>query len=392
MKKVKVSVVKLADYENERVYEALKTSLALLGGLEKILKPRSKVFVKINHLSPPSQGDRGIVTHPAFTKEVLRLLKEWDLEITVGDDIQSRKEDGFLISGYRQVCKELGIRLVNLKETGFREVDCQGRVLKKTYISPLLLEADFILNLPKLKTHSFTIFTGSIKNMFGIIPYGLRLKYHRQYISNEVFSQMLVDIFSCVMPHLTIMDGVVAMEGEGPAAGNLKRVGVVLASQDAVALDAVATKIVGYDPMDIYTTFYAHERGLGMGKTENIEIVGEKIHDVEVRNFKHSAIVFSFFRKKIPSFLYAYLQNQLTLIPKVSRNKCTACLECIDICPKGAAKLHKDLAWIDKGSCIHCMCCHEVCRYQAIKLRQRPLGKVIKRIAAVYRKVKSAST
>ena len=392
MRGAKVSIVRIANYKSEGIYEALKRSLSFLGGLKKIIKPKSKVFVKINHLSPPSPPERNIVTHPAFTKEVLRLLMELDLEITVGDDIESKGKDGFLISGYRQVCNYLGIRLVNLKEIGFREVDCNGQILKKVYISPLLLEADFILNLPKLKTHSFTVFTGAVKNMFGIIPSGLRLNYHSQYIRNDVFSQMLVDVFSCAPPHLSIMDGIVAMEGEGPSAGNAKRVGLILASQDAVALDAVTSKIVGFNPMNICTTQNAHERGLGIGKIEKIEIAGEKIRDVEVKDFKHSALAIGFIRRKVPSIFCAYFQSQLVLIPEVSKDKCTACLECIDICPKGAAKLDEDLVWIDKNICIHCMCCHEVCRFQAIKLKQKPVGRIVKKASDLYRKLMSMVT
>lgn len=386
MKKTKVSLVKLKDYKSENVNSAVRKSLGLLGGLENILKPRTKVFVKINHLSPASPPERAIITHPDFTKEVLRFLKEVDLKITVGDDIQSEQKDGFIVSGYRQLCDELGVRLVNLKEMGFKEVHCRGQVLKKIYISPLLLESDYILNLPKLKTHSFSIFTGAIKNMFGIIPYGLRLKYHRQYARNEIFSQMLVDIFSCAPPHLNIMDAVVAMEGEGPSAGNPITLGLIIASEDAVALDAVASKIAGFNPMDIYTTENAHLRGLGTGIIEELEIIGEKIRDVEVKNFKHSAIAIGFLRRKIPSFLYAYIQEQLTLTPEVIRDKCTDCMQCIEICPRGAAKHAKDSAWIDESFCIHCMCCHEVCRFLAIRLKQRPIGRLIRAIQSLSRR------
>ena len=389
MKKAKVAVVKVSDYKSEEISAGLKKALALIGGLEKIIKPRSKVFVKINHLSPSSPPDRGIVTHPAFTKEVLRLLKEFDLEITVGDDIYSRRQDGFLKTGYREVCEELGVRLVNLKEIGFREIDCNGRLLRKAYVSPLVLESDYVLNLPKLKTHSFTMFTGAVKNMFGIIPQGLRLDYHRTYVRNDVFCQMLIDIFSCAPPQLTIMDGVAAMEGEGPSGGNVKKVGLIFASQDAVAVDAVATKIVGFNPLDIYTTFHAQERGLGIGLIENIEVVGETIQEVQIKDFKQSAVAINLLRRKIPSFLYAYLQAQLRLIPEVLPEKCTACLECVEICPVQAAQPAQDSAWIDKNLCIHCMCCHEVCQFKAIRLKQLPIGRVIRTLGSLYRKLKS---
>jgi ferredoxin len=295
-----------------------------------------------------------------------------------------------LLSGYRELCQELDIRLLNLKEMGFREVRCQGKVLRKTYISRLVLDADFILNLPKLKTHSFTMYTGAIKNFFGVIPHGLRHQYHRHFQRNDIFSEMLVDIFSCVRPHLTIMDAVAAMEGEGPSAGNIKKVGLILASCDAVALDAIATFLIGLNPLDVPTTRSAQERSLGKGKISEIEVLGENLDEVRVKNFKHSAVAVSLLQRKIPSFLYAILQDQLTLIPEVSRKKCTACGECVKICPIFAARFQGGVAGIEKKRCIHCMCCHEVCQDAAIKLKQRPLGRFIRVVSALVKKIQSA--
>ncbi len=386
MLKTKVSIVKASNYESRNIYQALKKSLYLLGGLEKMIKPGMRVFVKINHLSS-SPPEKAVVTNPGFARQLLKILKEHRAEITVGDDIYSEKSDGFIVSGYRQMCEEMDVRLVNLKEIGFKEVDCRGEVLEKVYISPLVLESDLVINLPKLKTHSFTIFTGAVKNMFGAIPHGLRLNYHRLYSQLEVFSQMLVDIFSCAPPQLTIMDAVIAMEGEGPSAGHPRKVGLILASRDSVALDAVASKIIGFNPLDIFTTYYAHQRGLGTGKIKEIEILGEKINTVEVRDFKHSAIALGFLRRKLPAFLYAYLQDQLTLIPEVKSKECTECLDCVRICPTGAAQHVSGSAWIDQLLCIHCMCCHEVCHYRAVKLKMKPIGYVLRKLVSLFQKI-----
>jgi len=386
MPKTKVSIVKASNYESRNIYQALKKSLDLLGGLEKMIKPGMRVFVKINHLSS-SPPEKAVNTNPDFARQLLKILKEHRVEITMGDDIYSEKSDGFIVSGYRQMCDELGVRLVNLKEIGFKEIDCSGEVLDKVYISPLVLESDLVINLPKLKTHSFTIFTGAVKNMFGAIPHGRRLNYHRLYSRLEVFSQMLVDIFSCAPPQLTIMDAVIGMEGEGPSAGHPRKVGLILSSRDGVALDAVASKIVGFNPLDIFTTYYAHQRGLGTGKIEEIEILGEKINAVEVRDFKHSAIALGFLRRKLPAFLYAYLQDQLTLIPEIKSKECTECLDCVRICPTGAAKHVPGSAWIDQPLCIHCMCCHEICRYRAVKLKMKPIGYVLRKLVSFYQKI-----
>jgi ferredoxin len=198
---------------------------------------------------------------------------------------------------------------------------------------------------------------------------------------------MLVDIFSCAPPQLHIMDAIYAMEGEGPAAGSPKKVGLILAGTDAVALDAVATKITGLDPMTILTTKHAAERGLGTAQIERIEIHGEKIQDVAVHDFKQSAIAGGLIRKKIPAFLHGFIQWQLVLMPRVLPKKCTACRECVDACPTGAARMVGDKARIDDSLCIHCMCCHEVCRFHAIKLRQKPLGQIFRKLASTYKKI-----
>lgn len=389
MHKARVSLVKASDYKSKEIHAALRGCLDYLGGLMAFIKPRSKVFIKINHLSPTTPPEKAVVTHPLFTKEVIRLLKDLECEITVGDDVQSKEQDSFLVSGYRQLCTEMGIRLVNLKEIGFRKIKCEGQALKEIFISPLVLESDFIINLPKLKTHSFTAYTGAVKNMFGTIPYGLRLAYHLQFHLPDRFSDMLVDIFSCARPHLNIMDGIIAMEGEGPGAGKPRKVGVILASSDALALDTVATKITGFNPLDIYTNQAAHERGLGIGNIEEIDIIGETIRDVEVLDFEHSAIAVGLLRRKIPQFLYAYLQSKLALIPEVSKNKCTVCMECVNICPRGAIKLIQGKPRINNSLCINCMCCHESCGFQAIKLKQQFLGRTIRGGYSIYKRVMS---
>jgi uncharacterized protein (DUF362 family)/Pyruvate/2-oxoacid:ferredoxin oxidoreductase delta subunit len=389
VKDVKVSVRKIQDYQSFEMRQALTHILSLLGGIENIIKPGSRVFIKINHLSPPSRPEEAIVTHPALTREVLLLLKEIGCALTVGDDIQSKREDGFLRSGYRTLCNELGIPLLNLKEKGFRRVDFEGRVLERAYISPVVLDSDFIVNLPKLKTHSFTMFTGAIKNMYGIIPPGLRSRFHRQFFKNEVFSQMLVDIFSCAPPHLNIMDAIVAMEGEGPSAGRPKKVNLVLASLDAVALDAVASKIIDLDPLQVLTTRYADERGLGIGQLEKIAIIGERMQDIQIKDFKQSSIALGLIQKRLPAFLHAFFQDQLILLPQIISKRCTACWECVDICPVGAAQKQDDVAKIDASLCIHCMCCHEVCRFHAVKLKQKFFGRAVRGVTKTYKKVLS---
>ncbi|GAI58779.1 unnamed protein product, partial [marine sediment metagenome] len=231
--------------------------------------------------------------------------------------------DGFQVSGFRQMCQRAGVRLTNLREAGFVETVCNGHFLEKVYLSKISLDADVIINLPKLKTHSLCVFTGGVKNMYGNIPSGLRQKFHAEYMKSEDFSQVLTDIFSAIRPQLTIMDGIIAMEGDGPAAGSLRRLGVILASQDTVAVDAVATKIIGLNPMDIHTTRYSDERGLGIGNLQNIEVIGERIDDVMVADFKPPAGVTNALARRMPRVLPRFILDQLSIKPSVIEHRCT---------------------------------------------------------------------
>jgi uncharacterized Fe-S center protein len=157
-----------------------------------------------------------------------------------------------------------------------------------------------------------------------------------------------------------------------------------------VALDAVATKLTGLNPMHIHTTKNAADRGLGIAQLSAIEILGERIQEIEVKDFKQSAIAVGLIRKKVPAFMHAFIQHQLVLIPRVLQKKCTACEECINICPKEAVQMQKGIARIVKSRCIRCMCCHEVCRFHAIKLGQKFFGRIVRGMTTAYKKVMAA--
>jgi uncharacterized protein (DUF362 family)/Pyruvate/2-oxoacid:ferredoxin oxidoreductase delta subunit len=388
-KGARVAVVRCPAYETVVLSGAVRRSLELVGGLGSFLDAGTKVFVKINHLSPHAPPDRAICTHPMFVREVLRVLLEWDVRVTVGDDVNFGRGDEFLITGFRQVCAELGVPLTNLREDGFAKIPLRGEVLKSVYVARPVLEADLVLNLPKLKTHSFTVFTGAVKNIYGVIPYGLRLDGHRRFLGNNLFSRMLVDVFSAVPRQLTIMDSVIGMEGEGPSSGVPKKIGLIISGADGVAVDAVATRIAGLNPLHVFTTSEAHSRNLGLGDLRRIEVVGEKPEDVEVGNFRRSLAATGLFRHWLPSFFYSYVSGELILTPEVVPAKCTGCLECLKICPAKTISLVRDKARIEEARCLHCLCCHEVCVHRSIRLKQHPLGRTLRGGSNSYRVIKN---
>ena len=384
---VRVALVRCPDYDDRNVGPAVDRALGLLGGWEAFVPRRARVFVKINHLSPPSPPGQGIITHPAVAAAVIARLKEFEAEVIVGDDIQSPETDGFSVSGYREVCRRLGVGLINLKEDGFREVGLQGARLRSVYFARQALDSDLIVNLPKLKTHAFTAFTGAVKNMFGCIPYGARLEAHRRFPRQDDFSEMLADLYAHRPPRLTVMDGIVAMEGEGPAGGPLRKVGLLLAGGDGVAVDAVAARLIGFKPGEVLTTAFAQDRGAGVGDPAGIEVVGERPENAAPAVFKHSALAMGLLRKKLPQAIYAFISGQLVLIPEIVPVPCTGCWECVKICPTGAARREGSKARISGPDCIHCMCCHEVCRFQAVRTRSTPLGRWIKAGGKIARRL-----
>lgn len=389
--KATVSIVRVHHYDCTTVYEAVKKGVELIGGLDGLIKPNSRVFVKVNHLPPPSAPEKGIVTHPLFTEAVLRLLKAFSANLTVGDDIVSYGTDGFLISGFQQMCHRAGVRLVNVREGGFLEVHCNGYFLDKVYLSKIALDADVIVNLPKLKTHSLTVLTGGVKNMYGTIPSGLRIRFHGEYAKKEDFGQVLTDVFSAIRPQLTIMDGIVAMEGEGPASGGLRRLGVVLASQDAVAVDAVVARMVGLNPLDIHTTRYCDQRGLGVGSLDSIRVVGEQMKSVAVPDFRLPVSATNLVIRRAPGFLPRLVTRHLCVRPQVIENQCTGCGECEKTCPVGAISVASKTARINPSLCIQCMCCHEACRFNAIVPTRSIVGTAVHLLAIIVNKLRALS-
>lgn len=368
------SVVVLArarDYKLPELRTAVGKALSLLGGLERFIPKGAKVFVKVNLLPPPSPPERAIITHPVFTEAVLSLLREVTPHIVVGDDVHNPQS--FELGGYTEMCRRLGVELLNLRERGFEEVQLNGSALRSVFLAKAVREAEAVVNLPKLKTHALTTFTGAVKNLYGVIPAGLRTRFHGEHPKPQAFAQVLVDIFSAVRPTLTVMDGIVAMEGAGPANGTPRTLGLIIASPDAVAVDAVAQAIIGLAPLRVWTTRLAHERGLGTGDLREIEILGERLEDVRARDFRLPPAAGELVGRFGP--LTRWATRHLQAQPKVVQARCVSCGACVRACPTGAAQFREKKAWIDKKKCIRCMCCHEACRYDAIALKLDPFGR-----------------
>jgi uncharacterized protein (DUF362 family)/NAD-dependent dihydropyrimidine dehydrogenase PreA subunit len=336
------------------------------------VKSGNQVLLKVNLLS----AGEGVHTHPSVARAVIKLVKEAggvpivaDTPGVVhgGNEVVTAMTD----SGLQALAEEAGVEAFQFEVKGFVEVPVpRGKKLSSIYAAKTALEADIVISLPKLKTHGLTLFTGAVKNMFGVVPPRTRSEAHALGRCED-FSEALVDIYSVVRPRLSIMDGIVGMEGEGPAHGELRPVGVILASDDGVALDAVASRVAGFEPIKIHTTRLATERGLGNGDLSLIKVLGEKVEDVAV-TFKRPPS----WQSNIPSWLFGFMNRFLYVLPQVDVERCVQCGVCEASCPVGALRLNP-YPTFDREMCIECYCCHELCPEGAIILERSWLSRVM---------------
>ncbi len=369
---VKVSIVKCENYEHQKVKKALLHSLELIGGLESIVKPGDNVLLKVNVIGGFSP-ERAATTHPAVVGAMIEIVREAGGVPWVGDSsgAYGYTARSLEISGINKACEEYGGKLINFESTGTYPVNINGKILTALNIAKPVIDCDLLVSLPKMKTHQLTKYTGAVKNFFGVIPGPGKAAIHRQAPTEESLSHAVVDIYSVLKPGLAVMDGIVGMEGEGATNGTPVASGVIISSVDCVALDVVASEVMGFSHRDILTTRIAYERGLGVGEFEKIEVLGEQVSDIRL-DFKKSKYLYYRLPKFLRNFVFKYLEDASKV--EISEEACKKCKICFNSCPASAITLEPH-PLIDREKCIKCYCCHELCRNGAVKLRTSYLGR-----------------
>jgi uncharacterized protein (DUF362 family)/NAD-dependent dihydropyrimidine dehydrogenase PreA subunit len=364
---VDVSVVKCVSYDN--CEPCVKRSIDLLGGIESIVKPKDRVLLKVNLLLP-ARAEAAITTHPKIVEAMIKLVKSQGGEPWVGDSSGGRGKtaEAFEISGIKAVCEKHNVKMMNFDLEGVHKIEIpKGKILNELYVAKALFEADLVVCMPKLKTHALTLYTGAIKNMYGTVPGGKKALIHAITSSDsEKFAEALVDIYSEIPLHLTLMDGIVGMEGLGPNHGKPKKSNVLIASKGALELDAVSSALMGFDPKDIPTLKNAAGRGLGTIDLNKISILGERLDNVQM-DFKKPKRIY-----KGLMFLPSFVRNLFLETPKLpfpNKAGCNQCKECEENCPVDAIKV-TDAPVFDHQKCIRCYCCHELCPKDGIKLKK----------------------
>ena len=375
-----VSIKKTESYILKDVKKNIENSLKEIGGIKSIIKKTDSVLLKPNLLTARKPEDC-VTTHPIVIEAVILILKEYGIKkIALGDSPALDSMFKVLkISGIEDVCKKHNIEIIEFKDEK-KLVNKNNKVVKQFYLAKKAFEFNKIINLPKMKTHSFTIFTGSVKNLFGLVPGKSKLVFHAKHMDPLDFCDMLLDLNNIANPCLTIMDGIVGMEGNGPSGGEPRNFNVLLTGKNTIAIDNIACEIMGIKKVPLIIS--AKKRNLLGSDLKNIAIKGNSVSELKLKDVKYPKLgIIASFRG-----IFAILRKFIAKYPFVKTKKCISCAKCNEICPVNAISMkkdtllknshinHKNIPFFDYKKCIRCYCCHEVCPVKAIGLKKPRFG------------------
>ena len=380
MKLVKSKVVLLPcrEYDEEKIHMLLKQGLDFLGGLETLIPKDAKILLKPNLLKK-AEVEKAVITHPVVVGAFAGILRESGYENIVLADSCGHGTTQAVIrgTGMDTYLEKYHIPAVDYSE-GVKTAYPQGVQAKEFILPKELLEQDCVISLSKMKTHALERITGAVKNSYGFV-YGFhKAKGHTQYPSADSFARMLIDLNKCVAPKLYVMDGIVAMEGNGPGSGDPVSMNVLLMSTDPVALDSVFSRLVYLKPEMVPTNYHGEKMGLGTWKEEEITLLtpdGEVSMAEAVKKYGNPD--FNVDRTEARKNIWTRMAGALNIFqkkPYIEADKCVRCGICVQSCPvPGKAvdfRKGKDKPPVyDYKKCIRCFCCQEMCPKKAIKVK-----------------------
>jgi len=375
-----VAIIRCSSYDAVAVQEAVARGLRLLGGAGAFVKPGETILLKPNLLTGRSP-ERAVTTHPSVFRAVAMALQSAGVTLVYGDSPGFGKpQTAAQKAGLLAVACEMDIALADFTH-GDTVLFPGGMQNKQFTIARGVLSADGIVSLPKMKSHGLTRMTGAIKNQFGCVPGPLKAEFHARLPMAELFSQMLVDLNRFLKPRLFVMDGIIAMEGNGPQNGTPRPMNALLLSSDPVALDATVCRMMALDPALVLPIHYGVK--FGLGSAEDVELVGDPIESFVATDFVVN-------RSPLPTTEQPGRPSRLArryIVPKpfIVAAKCTRCGTCVSVCPvepkavefRGSGRVNPPIH--DYQRCIRCYCCQELCPEGAIEVKTPWLGKLIHR-------------
>jgi uncharacterized protein (DUF362 family)/ferredoxin len=382
MAKTKVAIIRCESYDEKIVFNAIKKGIDLIGGIDSIVKKNEKILLKVNNLVG-SNPEKAVTTHPSILNAMIEILLEKNIKITYGDSPGFEKPlVGLTKSGHIKIGDKYNIKMGDFEKG--KSIDFpKGVICKKFNIANACLESDGIISLAKMKTHGLTRITGAVKNQLGCV-YGLhKSSFHVRFPNPTNFSKMLIDLNNLLKPRLYILDGVLAMEGNGPQGGEPIKMNCIIISTDPVAVDATFSKMINLNPIFVPTIKYGKIYGIGTYLENEIEYVGEPIEKFINKDFKviRKPVVNSLLKP----FMFSAVRNIIYPKPVINNEKCVKCGVCVNSCPVEGKALNfkdnnkKEPPVYNYKKCIRCYCCQEMCPNKAIYLKQPFLSRLFKR-------------
>ncbi len=380
----RVYVIRCGGYEQTE--EALRSVLAQMGGMGRFVRPGERILLKANLLRP-APPESAVCTHPAVVEAVAKLVQEAGGRAVITDSPggalqkESTLRHLYEKTGMAQAAARSGAELSYDASTRLVSIP-RGKALHQAEVITPAAEADGVFDLCKMKTHVLMGMTGAVKNSFGIIPGLSKVGFHGSHPDRTDFADVVLDLTSFLSPRLSIMDGVLAMEGEGPgASGTPRQVGLLLVSENPLALDVAAAEIMGLPRDSNPLLLAAQRRGLTPNRAEDVELVGGSWEELRIPDYRFPSNV----RRDLMEFLgplagpaKKLCKAILSQTPKIQPERCVGCGICQKACPGKAITLEGGKAKVHPASCIRCFCCHELCPQKAVALKRGPLGRLLK--------------
>lgn len=365
-------IIRQTDYDYSSLRPAVFEILDILNN-NNVIHNRSRVLIKPNLLAPAAP-EKAIVTHPLVIRAAVEYVLSKGAIVKISDSPAVGSFEKILeVSGIKSALEGLDVEYKELKKSIFVDV---GEPFKKIEIAEDAVKADVLINLPKLKTHAQMLLTLGVKNLFGCITGLKKPEWHlRTGEDRNTFAQLLVKIYEAVSPQMTVIDGVLAMEGQGPGKGGTPRaLGIILGSTEAASADIAVCKMLGINYHSLLTNKIMLEQRLA-DKDIRIDGIMPRVKDFVLPEI--APVIFG------PARFHGFMRKHMTQRPVCDDSLCKLCGECWQYCPAKAITNDREKIHFDYDKCIRCYCCIEVCPFGSLKAKETMAGKAMRKLLKI---------